>query len=99
MLSPCPIRLPQRHRLRQVPAAGVIASLAEFEASLVRERTMSGLAAARARGRNGGRPRSLTPDKLAVAQQLYDSRTKTIQQIADVVGVGRTTLYRHLQRP
>jgi DNA invertase Pin-like site-specific DNA recombinase len=76
----------------------LFASLAEFEASLVRERTMSGLAAARARGRNGGRPRSLTPDKLAVAQQLYDSRTKTIQQIADVVGVGRTTLYRHLQR-
>jgi DNA invertase Pin-like site-specific DNA recombinase len=76
----------------------LFASLAEFEASLIRERTMSGLAAARARGRNGGRPRSLTTDKLAVAQELYDSGAKTVQQIARLVGVGRTTLYRHLQR-
>lgn len=71
-------------------------SLAEFERDLIRDRTMPGLTAARARGRIGGRPPALTPDKLAVARQLYASRQHTMEAIAEVVGVSRATLYRHI---
>jgi DNA invertase Pin-like site-specific DNA recombinase len=74
----------------------VFGALAEFEAALIRERTTAGLAAARARGRTGGRPRAMTPDKLAVARQLYDSGEHTLDAIASIVEVSRSTLYRHL---
>jgi DNA invertase Pin-like site-specific DNA recombinase len=71
-------------------------ALAEFERELIRERTAAGLAAARARGRSGGRPRVMTPEKLAVARQIYDSRGHTLAAIGAVVGVSRSTLYRYL---
>lgn len=71
-------------------------ALAEFERDLIKDRTNAGLAAARARGRVGGRPVVLTPDKLAVARHMYDTRQHTIEAIAKVVGVSRATLYRHL---
>jgi DNA invertase Pin-like site-specific DNA recombinase len=71
-------------------------ALAEFERELIRERTTAGLAAARARGRSGGRPRVMTPEKLAVARQMYDSRGHTLAAIGAVVGVSRSTLYRYL---
>ena len=71
-------------------------ALAEFERELIRERTFAGLAAARARGRSGGRPRAMTPEKLAVARQMYDSRRHALATIATTVGVSRSTLYRHL---
>jgi DNA invertase Pin-like site-specific DNA recombinase len=71
-------------------------SLAEFERDLIRDRTMAGLTAARARGRTGGRPPVLTPDKLAIAKKMYNSREHTMEAIAAVVGVSRATLYRHL---
>ncbi len=71
-------------------------ALAEFERELIRERTTAGLAAARARGRSGGRPRAMTPEKLAVARQMYDSRRHTLAAIGAVVGVSRSTLYRYL---
>jgi DNA invertase Pin-like site-specific DNA recombinase len=74
----------------------VFGALAEFEAALIRERTTAGLAAARARGRTGGRPRAMTPDKLAVARQLYDGGEHTLGTIASIVEVSRSTLYRHL---
>ena len=74
-------------------------SLAEFERDLIRDRTMAGLTAARARGRIGGRPPALTPDKLAVARQMHASRQHTMEAIAEVVGVSRATLYRHLAEP
>jgi DNA invertase Pin-like site-specific DNA recombinase len=77
----------------------VFGALAEFEAALIRERTTAGLAAARARGRTGGRPRAMTPDKLAVARQLYDSGEHTLEAIASIVEVSRSTLYRHLGSP
>lgn len=70
--------------------------MAEFEAGLIRERTRAGLAAARARGRNGGRPSVMTADKLRVAREMYDSRQHTVGQIAAVLGVSRATVYRHL---
>lgn len=73
----------------------VFAALAEFEREIIRERTFAGLAAARARGRKGGRRPKMTPAKLATARALYDGRAHTLGQIAAVVGVSRTTLYRH----
>jgi len=57
---------------------------------------MAGLAAARARGRVGGRPPAMTPEKIAVARQMYDSREHTVEAIAKTLGVSRKTIYRHL---
>jgi DNA invertase Pin-like site-specific DNA recombinase len=74
----------------------IFAALAEFERDLIRERTRAGLEAARARGRNGGRPSVMTADKLRVARELYEAREHTTAQIARVLGVSRATLYRHL---
>jgi DNA invertase Pin-like site-specific DNA recombinase len=77
----------------------VFGALAEFERELVRERTQAGLAAARARGRFGGRPRAMTPDKVRLARQLYDSREHTVEAIAKTLGVSRASIYRHLSPP
>ena len=71
-------------------------ALAEFERDLIRERTAAGLAAARARGRRGGRPVVMTAAKAAVARQLYDSRQHTVAAIARTLGVSRASVYRHL---
>ena len=51
----------------------IFGALAEFERNLIRERTQAGLEAARARGRNGGRPKALDRNKLELAYQLYDN--------------------------
>ena len=74
----------------------VFASLAEFERDLIRERTTAGLAAARARGRNGGRPPVLDSGQVELAQELYASRRYTTAEIARRLKVGRSTLYRYL---
>lgn len=71
-------------------------ALAEFETTLIRECTTAGLAAARARGRTGDRPRAMTPDKFAVARQLYDGGEHTLEAIAATVEVSRSTLFRYL---
>jgi len=75
----------------------IMGALAEFERDLIRERTMAGLAAARARGRVGGRPPVMTPEKVAVARQMYDSKEHTVEAIAKTLGVSRKTIYRHLE--
>ena len=75
----------------------IMGALAEFERDLIRERTMAGLAAARARGRVGGRPPTMTPEKIKVARQLYDSKEHTVEAIAKMLGVSRKTIYRHLE--
>lgn len=76
---------------------GVLASLAAFERDLIRERTMAGLAAARARGKVGGRPTAMTTDKLAVAARLLaEGRPKST--VAATIGVSRATLYAHMGR-
>jgi DNA invertase Pin-like site-specific DNA recombinase len=74
----------------------VFGALAEFERDLIRERTHAGLAAARARGRRGGRPSVMTAEKLRAARQLYDARQHTIAEIAATLGVSRATVYRSL---
>jgi hypothetical protein len=63
---------------------------------LIRERTNAGLAAVRARGRKGGRPSVMTPDKLAIAREMYASGEHTVAAIAAVVGVSRASVYRYL---
>jgi DNA invertase Pin-like site-specific DNA recombinase len=76
----------------------VFAALAEFERDLVRERTTAGLAAARARGRRGGRPSVMTAHKLQVARDMYASGQYTVAAIAKTIGVSRASIYRHVTR-
>jgi len=74
----------------------VFASVAEFEVDLLRARTVAGLAAARSRGRVGGRPSVMTPEKRQVADELLSRPDATITAVARALGVSRPTLYRHL---
>src|SRR6266568_7018487 len=74
----------------------IFGALAEFEREIVRERTLAGLAAARARGRTGGRPPSMSTRKLAVARKMYAEQEYTVATIAKTLGVSRATIYRHL---
>lgn len=76
----------------------IFAALAEFERDLIRERTVAGLTAARARGRKGGRKPSLTPKKVEVARRMYQEGDSTVAEIAKVLGVSRATVYRHLTK-
>ncbi|WP_306358957.1 MULTISPECIES: recombinase family protein [unclassified Nocardia] len=76
-----------------------LAALAEYDRELIVEGTLDGLAAAKARGRVGGRPPALTQDQLDAAQRMYDEDTHTVDQIAAMFGVGRSTMYRMLAAP
>jgi DNA invertase Pin-like site-specific DNA recombinase len=71
-------------------------ALAEFERDIIRERTNAGLAAARARGRAGGRPLRMTLQKATIARQMYDTHEHTVVVIARTLGVSRASVYRHL---
>lgn len=73
---------------------GIFAALAEFERELIKERTIAGLASARARGRNGGRPFTMTPAKLRLAQAAMASRDTKVGALCAELGVTRQTLYR-----
>ncbi len=75
----------------------MLAAIAEFEHDLIVERTHDGLAAARARGRNGGPKPKMTPHRVKQARALYDAGELTVQEIADMLGVSRPTIYRHLE--
>lgn len=75
----------------------MFAALAEYERSRLLERTKAGLDAARSRGRNGGRPRSMTPSKEDTARQLR-SQGKTLQEIAGTLSVSLSTVTRTLGR-
>jgi DNA invertase Pin-like site-specific DNA recombinase len=77
----------------------VFAALAEFERDLIRERTVAGLAAARARGRLGGRRPSLSPDQARVARSAYNAGHTSVNDIASALAVNRSTIYRELKRP
>ena len=67
-------------------------ALAEFERDLIRERTRAGLVAARARGRRGGRPKLLTPEKRRLVVQLYRAKEHTIGEICRLMGISKPTL-------
>ncbi len=75
---------------------GFFAALAEFERELIIERTMAGLAAARVRGRKGGRPYTMTPAKLRLAQASLGHPETQISLLCEEIGISRQTLYRHL---
>lgn len=77
---------------------GMLSVLAELQREPMVANTMDGLASARPRGRVGGRRPRFTPDQAALAQELYDARIKTVQQIADLFGVPRSTIYGHLDK-
>ncbi len=74
----------------------VFGALAEFERDIIRERTMAGLVAARARGRLGGRRPVLDAKKIALAKSLYKDTSNSPSMIAEALGVSRATLYRYL---
>lgn len=73
----------------------IFASLAEFERDLIRERTMAGLQAARARGRKGGRKPKMDERKIALARKLMADPDYSVSEICETLGVSSSTLYRH----
>ena len=81
----------------------ILGAIAEFEHALMCERTMDGLAAARARGRTGGQKPKLTPRQARIARQMYEEagpdgkRRYAVAQIAAEFGVTRPAIYRHLE--
>jgi predicted transcriptional regulator len=78
----------------------IFASLAEFERDLIIERTRAGLAAARARGRKGGRPKGLSAaaeKKAVAAESLYKEGRLSVNEIAENLGVSKATLYKYLR--
>lgn len=90
-------------RIETVSANGrltfhIFASLAEFERNLIRERTNAGLAAARARGRSGGRKPALSDSQVREVRVLMRDRDVNISSIAKRYGVSRTTLYKCVNR-
>ncbi len=76
----------------------IFGALAEFERNLIRERTMAGLKAARARGRVGGRPRKLDEKKTELAYRLYDEKNHTVSEICQMLTISKPTLYAYLGR-
>ena len=76
----------------------LIAALAEFERDIIRDRTQAGLQAARARGKKGGRRPSLDRKQTEMASSMLDTGVSTMEEIAKMFGVSRTTLYRHLKK-
>lgn len=74
----------------------IFGALAEFERSIIQERTKAGLAAARARGRVGGRPAKLSDDDLAAGRALLRDPEITVEGVAKRLGVSPSTLYRYL---
>src|SRR5260370_14804630 len=74
----------------------IFGAMAEFERSIIRERTLAGLDDARARCRKGGRPRALSSNALAVAKAMLSNPNITVEQVARRFNVAPATLYRHL---
>ena len=75
---------------------GIFAALAEFERDLIAERTIAGLAAARARGRKGGRPFKMTTAKLRLAMAAMGQPETKVGDLCLELGITRQTLYRHI---
>ena len=75
----------------------IFAGVSQFERDLTHERTMEGLAAARARGRKGGRPKS-NPKAINQALALYDTGTIPIKDILETTGLSKATLYSYINK-
>ena len=70
--------------------------ISEFERELIRQRTLEGLTAARARGHNGGHP-TLDPKKVDLALKMYDSKTCSVAEITKATGVSKSALYAYIK--
>lgn len=75
----------------------IFGALAEFERNLIRERTQAGLAAARARGRKGGRPKALNADKRQLVVDLYKEKKLSVKKICEMMGISKPTLYGYVR--
>jgi DNA invertase Pin-like site-specific DNA recombinase len=75
---------------------GIFAALSEFEREMIKERTLAGMASARARGRKGGRPYKMTPAKLRLAMASLGQLETKIGPLCEELGITKQTLYRHL---
>ena len=75
----------------------IFGALAEFERDIIRERTMAGLAAARVRGRVGGRPKIMDEGKIKLARTLVADNSRSIGEICEILGVSKATLYRYIR--
>ena len=75
----------------------IFAALAEFERNLIRERTNAGLAAARARGRLGGRKKSLSVKERKRAVEMHKRKNHTVQQICEMMNITKPTLYAYIR--
>lgn len=73
----------------------IIGAFSEYERELIRERTMAGLESARARGKQGGRPKK-NSDKVDLALKMYQDKRYSIPEILDATGLSKTTLYRYI---
>jgi len=74
----------------------ITGAFAELERNLMRERTLAGLASARRRGRRGGRRKAIDAKTFAMALQLYEAHTSSVQRICTRLGIARRTFYREL---
>ena len=77
----------------------VLAAFNQLERDVIIERTRAGLAAAKAQGRVGGRPKVMDLKKTQTARTLYESGNHTVAEIAVMLGVGTATVYRYLAAP
>jgi DNA invertase Pin-like site-specific DNA recombinase len=78
----------------------IFASLAEFERNIICERTQAGLTAARARGRIGGRPKGIAPERMQIvysAEALYRECKLSVTEICKQLGIAKSTLYKYLK--
>lgn len=75
---------------------GIFAGLSEFERELIKERTQAGLAAARARGRNGGRPRKIDEHTVKMAVAAMSDRNSVAHEVAKRLNITTTTLYTYV---
>jgi DNA invertase Pin-like site-specific DNA recombinase len=76
----------------------IFGALAEFEREIIRERTQAGLAAARARGKKGGRPKLLTDKQVQILKDLAANPANSIAAICKTLGISRTTYYRYKEK-
>ena len=76
----------------------IFGAMSEFERNIIKERTKAGLEAARLRGRQGGRPAKLNAEQKDLAKTLYANKKHSIKAICQMVGVGKTTLYKYINQ-
>lgn len=76
----------------------IFGALAEFERDIIRDRTNAGIAAARKRGRYGGRPKVMDEKKIALAKSLFKDKSNSIASICEILDISKTTLYRCLKK-